>query len=519
MRVLMVAAENDALTGAKVGGVADVVRDVPIALAEQGVQVDVVIPDYHDYLWQYNGRVIAEVSIPFRYSNELVKLIQISNFDGENNVTQYVIQHSLFNRYGAAGVYSHDGHNRPFASDATKFALFNKAVVECLYQAVLPRPDTLHLHDWHAATVAVLMQFAPQYLPLQAIRTVYTVHNLALQGTRPFQHDESSLEAWFPDLPYDGQQICDPHNPHCYNPMRAAISLCDKVHLVSPKYVEEVLLPSDHSVGFYGGEGLEHILQLSHQQHKLVGILNGCEYTKSAEPNCTTLDCFLKLAKRNVLNWISEQVHLKSVHYLASEQINLWRDMPTFSGPLVTSIGRLTEQKVRLLTEYIDGNMVLTHLLDRLDKFGGRLVILGSGDEHFENTFMRLMATHKNFLFLNGYGQSLSDDLYHLGDLFLMPSSFEPCGISQMLALRAGQPCLVHDIGGLSDTIFHNENGFVFRGDSIAKQSASCLETFSDTLSLLKNKPTQYAQIKSQAKQTRYTWQTSIKRYINELYN
>ena len=92
---------------------------------------------------------------------------------------------------------------------------------------------------------------------------MYTIHNLALQGVRPFAHDPSALESWFPWLSYDGQRICDPRYPHCYNPMRAAIELCDKVHVVSPQYMQEIQRPSNMEHGFIGGEGLENQLVAS----------------------------------------------------------------------------------------------------------------------------------------------------------------------------------------------------------------------------------------------------------------
>ncbi len=120
---------------------------------------------------------------------------------------------------------------------------------------------------------------------------------------------------------------------------------------------------------------------------------------------------------------------------------------------MVTSIGRLTDQKALLLRQPYQDKTVLSVLLDDLARVNGRMIILGSGDTQIEFELMQLMASHDNFLFLNGYGQALSDQMYLHGDLFLMPSSFEPCGISQMLAMRDGQPCLVHAVGGLKDTV------------------------------------------------------------------
>ena len=512
MRILMLAAENDSISGAKVGGVADVIRDVPFELAKQNVCVDVVIPDYGDYHYHYQSECVAEIEFSFAHSAEKAYLYKLTDLSTEQ-VNQYVIVHSIFKQAGQNGIYCHDDDNRPFARDATKFALLCKVVAECLLNNYF-NADVFHLHDWHAATLAVLLKFDPRYHQFSNKHLVYTVHNLALQGTRPFKDDESSLETWFPALSYDGGLICDPHHPFCYNPMRAAITLVDKVHFVSESYAKEVLTPSNHVLGVYGGEGLESVLA-EHQQ-KLVGILNGCEYPELPEPKIT-LDCFLRSSQAAIRSWMTQFEYLKTVHYLAHEQIRLWQDSPKFNGPIVTSIGRLTEQKVRLLIEETQGELVLTKLLKQLEQQGGRFIMLGSGDSHYEYKLMQLMAKHSNFLFLNGYGQSLSDDLYFLGDVFLMPSSFEPCGISQMLALRSGQPCIVHGVGGLKDTISHLENGFVFNGDSITEQVKALESVFNDALALMTSKR-KWQSLIDTAKASRFSWHNSIQQYKNALY-
>jgi starch synthase len=519
MHVLMIAAENDAIPGAKVGGVADVVRDLPKALASHDVSVDVVIPDYGHYEKKFESRQLASVNVEFSGQKETVTLFELFLPETPNKVRQFVLQHPLFGQGGH--VYSHDEGNRPFATDATKYALFNLAVCQLLIESKFGRPDVLHLHDWHSATVAVLNQYASQYKELAHIHSVYTVHNIALQGIRPIADDESSLRHWFPTLNFDQNAICDPRYHHCYNPMRAGINLCDKVHVVSPTYAEEVLHASDASNGFFGGEGLEKDLGRAKTQKRLVGVLNGCEYaetaskkrTKSAAPNT-----FLASAQQQVKRWLAQSEHLKTVHYLANEQINNWNSQVPFSDFLVTSIGRLTDQKALLLRQPYQGKTVLSVLLGELSRVNGRMIILGSGDNRIEFEFMQLMAEHGNFLFLNGYGQALSDQMYQHGDLFLMPSSFEPCGISQMLAMRDGQPCLVHAVGGLKDTVQHLENGFSFNGSSLQEQSDNLINTFNDAIKLHANKPKTWAKIADNAKSTRFSWQESTKQYLDFLY-
>ncbi len=539
MKILMVAAENDAIEGAKVGGMADVIRDVPTALAEQGHQVSVIIPDYGDYAQRYPAKQIACFSLPFSGNIEQVTLteLEIPALEPDTRLTknqhgyvrQLVISHAIFTQQGIGRVYLDDESSRPFASDASKYALFNTAVVEALAQSHLASPDVLHLHDWHSALISVLIEYSSRYEALKAITNVFTVHNLALQGTRPLRGDESSLESWFGSLSYDGQVICDPRYPHCFNPMRAAINLADKVHFVSPTYAQEVQLASQHKQGFYGGEGLEQDLINACNEERLVGILNGCQYDSSTSASQITQEQLLITANQELLTWIARSEQLSSSHYIASQCIISWltqikksNGIPDINtGPLVTSVGRLTDQKLLLLRkdETKSGNTnVLSRLLTKLAKVNGRLIILSSGDRQIALELTQLMVQHDNFLFLNGYGQGLSDAIYQSGDLFLMPSSFEPCGISQMLALRAGQPCLVHAVGGLKDTVKHLENGFCFTGNSISKQQEQLLTVFEQAINLFQEKNDTWQQLINCAQQTRFSWQESVARYVKDLY-
>jgi len=517
MQILMVAAENDAIKGAKVGGVADVVRDIPQALANLGNNLDVIIPDYGNYAQTYESNRLATFYVPFSGHHEEVTLYEVYTGKGDLKVRQLILSHPLFTSGGIGRVYLDDPSDRPFSSDATKYALFCTAVVQGIFEEHITKPDVLHLHDWHSALVAVLIEYNEKFHELKKIHTVYTVHNLALQGIRPFKHDESSLEHWFSSLSYDGQVICDPRYPHCFNPMRAAINLADKVHLVSPSYATEVLEQSNFDKGFFGGEGLEQDLKAASLNEKVIGILNGCDYQDIVSIK-VSLGGLLKSAKSAVLSWMATQEVLKTVHYIASERINDWLSSDDFQGPLVTSIGRLTDQKVLLLRQNIGDFDTFSQLLNHLDSHKGKMVILGSGDKHIEQEFTRLMAKHHNLLFLNGYGHELSEQLYQLGDLFLMPSSFEPCGISQMLALRAGQPCLVHSVGGLKDTIGHLDNGFCFNGNTLIEQQENLIDTFQQVLNIFKSKPSQWKKIVSNAKQSRFDWHESAKMYLEKLY-
>ena len=213
MHVLMVAAENDALPNAKVGGVADVIRDCPNALSNKGISVDVIIPDYG--FSHLDRDRLGTLNVAFAGHSHQVDVWQVRS--AKSSARQLVLSHHYFSQHNGH-VYCNDEPGRPFATDATKFALFGAAVCEGLLQGIIPSPDVIHLHDWHSACVALLLKFDKRFEALINTKLVFTVHNIALQGIRPFKGDESSLEAWFPSLGYDGHVLCDPRYPHCFNP-------------------------------------------------------------------------------------------------------------------------------------------------------------------------------------------------------------------------------------------------------------------------------------------------------------
>ena len=147
----------------------------------------------------------------------------------------------------------------------------------------------------------------------------------------------------------------------------------------------------------------------------------------------------------------------------------------------------------------------------------GVLILVGSGDTDYEQFLSETAAQHKNFIFLRGYSEELGKTLYSMGDLFLMPSSFEPCGISQMLAMRSGQPCLVHHVGGLRDTVEDEVTGFAFTGTNPTEQADNLLATLQRAL-VAKNKPQKWQTMRKKAAAKRFKWADSIDAYLKQLY-
>lgn len=482
-------------------------RDLPAALAKHGWRATVLTPSYGHFHTLPGAKFLGSVSIEFRMDRASVAVYEVPG--SADGVTNIVFDHKGFESVGGSIIYSEDGPTRPFASDASKFALFGAAAAAWIHRRD-PQPDVVHLHDWHAAFYLLMRHYAEHYEPLCQIPTVFTIHNLSYQGVRPLKGDESSLEAWFPGLKYLPGEVGDPLHGDCINPMAMAIRLADRISTVSPTYADEICRPSDPDHGFIGGEGLEGLLADARDEGRLVGILNGCFYDgpKGRRPGW-----------QRVLNMIAEQLAAwpdTEANRIAARTLE---GLPKRRPPLVlTSIGRLVSQKATLLFEKTpNGVAAIDEILDELGK-KGVLILLGSGEYIYEYKMLEAARHHDNLLFIRGYSETLAEPLYRAGDLFLMPSSFEPCGISQMLAMRAAQPCVVHGVGGLKDTVEDGRSGFVFDGDTTAEQAGRFVEQVRRALELKSNNHDDWQKICIRAANARFSWSKSARATIEQLY-
>ena len=514
--ILMIAAENDALPDGKVGGIGDVVRDLPRALVKRDCTISVLTPSYGALHEVPGAEKISDIKVNFAGATQILELYRVIARETNPGVHHYVIDHPLFSTCGKGKIYCDDPAGRPFATDASKFALFCQAAASAIVKSAFAKVDVIHLHDWHAAFLLILRAYDPPYKALKSIRCAYTIHNLALQGIRPFSGDESSLQQWYPGLKYKSAQLADPRWPDCVNPMAAGIRLADTVHTVSPSYAEEILRPSEvATLGQYGGEGLEQDLQDAQSAKRLFGILNGCEYPKKPRLVISNWGELLDLMQDQLLLIAAAKSTLSSALFIAQKRLSeLSRRRPKV---ILTSVGRITEQKVRLLRQATSsGRPALEAILQKLGN-NGVLILVGSGDTDYEQFLSETAARHKNFIFLRGYSEELVKALYSMGDLFLMPSSFEPCGISQMLAMRSGQPCLVHHVGGLRDTVEDNVTGFAFTGTNPTEQTDNLLATLQRAL-VAKSKPQKWQTMRKKAAAKRFKWADSIDAYLKQLY-
>ncbi len=506
------AAENGALRGGKVGGVADVVRDLPAALDNHGWTATVITPAY-GVLHKLDGATqLASVRVAFAGATERADIWQVpGSFPRVRNL---VIDHPLFAQGGSGRIYFSDEPNRPFATDASKFAFLCATVATWLNEGEEEElPDVVHLHDWHAAFYCLLRAFSEHHEKLRHLRTVFTIHNLSYQGTRPLRGDESSLETWFPELRYEPDSVRDPLYSDCINPMATAIRLADTINTVSPTYAREICETSNPAKSFIGGEGLEELLRQAASEDRLVGVLNGCYYDQATVSMGWSQ--LLPAMRQQVASWANAQP-ANPIHELAGSRLrHLGDEKPR---TVLTSIGRLVAQKATLLIAAgKSGRPALEEIAGLLGD-DEVLLILGSGEPEYERAIHEIAERNANIVFLCGYSEALADPLYQHGHLFLMPSSFEPCGISQMLAMRAAVPCVVHGVGGLGDTVENGRTGFVFTGDDLESQADAFVATTGRALDLRREQPEAWEQICTAAATRRFDWEHSAATTIRDVY-
>jgi len=521
MHILFATAENGAFEGGKVGGIGDVTRHLPPALAKHDCRVTVVAPS-HGFLHLRGGaEKIDRLSFIFRGYPHTADIFSLAPQQPHPGVDHLIVHHPALESFDSHGgghrIYTDDPPDRPFYTDASRFAFFGAAIAAAASGGLFGSIDCIHLHDWHAAFVAILRAFHPDYSNLKKTRIVFTIHNLALQGIRPLRGSDSSLEAWFPGMTYNWSDVADPRWPDCVNLMASGIRLSDIVHTVSPAYAREIQNPS-RKPQFHGGEGLESDLIRVNREGRLFGILNGCDYPAEKPHGKRSFPGLLNIFRSKVLRWTGPWEMVPTSQFVAyARSLELerrFRDTPL----LLTAVSRIVDQKVLLLRESdSNGTSGLEGLLDAIGR-DGCFILLGNGDREYEQFFVEISARRDTFLFVNGYSDEGADALYTSGDLFIMPSSYEPCGLSQLLAMRSGQPCIVHNIGGLKDTVDDGVNGFAFSGDAIHQQVDHFVQTVRTALSIKRENPSAWREICRSAAATRFRWTDTAEQYIRHLY-
>ena len=422
MRVLFVASEAGPFI--KSGGLGDVAGALPKALAQKGADVRVVIPKYKEINW--------EVKDKLRFNKWFnVRVGHREEFCGVweclyNGVTYYALDNEkYFNRDELYGFYD----------DAERFAFFDRAVLDMLRQ-IDWQPDLIHCNDWQTGMIPVLLKF--QYkrndMFYWNMKCVYSIHNIAFQGV----FDPQIL----PELFGFDMEL---YNNTCLkfdlgvSYMKGGLYYSDIITTVSNSYANEIQTPEY-------GQRLDGVLR--DRSYALRGITNGIDYD---EFNPKT-DKFIK--KNYDINSIKNKVINKTE---LQKELGLTVDE---NIPMIAMVTRLTHQK---------GIDLLVNISDRLLQQNVQLVVLGTGDKHYEDHFKWLDYRYGNKVSANiRFDNALANKIYAACDMFLMPSLFEPCGLGQLIALRYGSIPIVRETGGLKDTVTaYNEyteegNGFSF---------------------------------------------------------
>lgn len=423
MRVLFVASEASPFI--KTGGLGDVAGALPKALAQKNVDIRVVIPKYKELNWEVKDklRFVKWFNVYVGYRESFCGVWECFY----NGVTYYVLDNErYFKRDGIYGFYD----------DAERFAFFDRAVLDMLRQ-IDWQPDLIHCNDWQTGMLPVLLKF--QYKRNDwfywNMKTVYSIHNIAFQGV----YDPKILPELFGfDMElYDNTCLKFDEGVSF---MKGGLYYSDIITTVSNTYAGEIQTPEY-------GHRLDGVLR--DRSYALRGIVNGIDY-----------DDFNPKTDK----YIAKNYDLNSIKNKAANKTALQRDLGLTVDekiPMIAMVTRLTSQK---------GIDLLVNISDRLLQQNVQLVILGTGDKNYEDHFKWLDYAYGNKVSANiRFDNALSHKIYAASDMFLMPSSFEPCGLGQLIALRYGSIPIVRETGGLKDTVTpYNEytgdgNGFSFK--------------------------------------------------------
>ena len=407
--ILFVASEGVAFI--KTGGLADVVGSLPKCIDKRYFDIRVILPKYSCIRQDLKDKMKYRTHfyMDYNWKSEYVGVLE-AKVDG---ITYYFIDNeSMFTGYK---IYSDN-----VLDEITKFAFFDKAALSAL-PLIGFRPDIIHCHDWQTGLVPVYLKERFQGNEFfRGIKTIMTIHNLKFQGKWNVK-DVKNITG-LPDY------FFTPDKLEAYkdaNLLKGGLVYADAITTVSPTYAEEIKTP------FYG-EGLDGLLNA--RANSLRGILNGIDYD---DFNPTTDKNIV--APYDIKNFRKEKVKNKRA---LQEELGLDVDDKKF---MIGIVSRLTDQK---------GFDLIAYIMDELCQEDVQIVVLGTGEERYENMFRHFDWKYNKKVSANiYYSDALSHKIYAASDAFLMPSLFEPCGLSQLMSLRYGTVPIVRETGGLKDTV------------------------------------------------------------------
>lgn len=459
----------------KTGGLGDVAGSLPAALVRAGAEVIVMVPKYATIKDEYKAQMehFADFYVSLGWRNEYCGLEKLEH-DG---VTYMFIDNERY--------FARD-YPYGFFDDGERFAFFSKAITESLQH--LPAGfecDILHCNDWQTALAPVFLREFYQGLPLyDRVKTVFSIHNVAFQG----QFSDTVMEdiLGVAHIPAAASQLrCDACS---INYMLGALRYADAITTVSPTYAGEIQTPEF-------GEGLDGVLR--ERSYALQGILNGIDVA-AFDPATD---------KRIAANYTVDDRSGKAVcKAKLQEELGLEvRD----DRPLMVMVTRLTRQK---------GMDLVMYALDRILAGGVQVAVLGTGDRDYEDGLRYFQDKYPGTMAARiEFDPTLSQRMYAAADMFLMPSKFEPCGLSQIIAMRYGTLPIVRETGGLKDTVIpYNEftgegTGFSFsnfNGDEMGDAVFRAARLFWDNREA-------WNQLVTQAMSQDFSWTRSADKYLD----
>lgn len=459
----------------KTGGLGDVAGSLPAALVRAGAEVIVMVPKYATIKDEYKAQMehFSDFYVSLGWRNEYCGLEKLER-DG---VTYMFIDNERY--------FARD-YPYGFFDDGERFAFFSKAITESLQH--LPAGfecDILHCNDWQTALAPVFLREFYQGLPLyDRVKTVFSIHNVAFQG----QFSDTVMEdiLGVAHIPAAASQLrCDACS---INYMLGALRYADAITTVSPTYANEIQTPEF-------GEGLDGVLR--ERSYALQGILNGIDVA-GFDPATD---------KRIAANYTVEDRSGKAVcKAKLQEELGLEvRD----DRPLMVMVTRLTRQK---------GMDLVMYALDRILAGGVQVAVLGTGDRDYEDGLRYFQDKYPGTMAARiEFDPALSQRMYAAADMFLMPSKFEPCGLSQIIAMRYGTLPIVRETGGLKDTVIpYNEftgegTGFSFsnfNGDEMGDAVFRAARLFWDNRDA-------WNQLVTQAMSQDFSWTRSADKYLD----
>ena len=456
----------------KTGGLADVVGSLAPVLASQGHDVRVMLPMYTaiSQEWQQKMQFLLHFDVQLGWRRQYCGVMMLK----KDGVTYYFLDNKYY--FGRPYVYGLGG------DEYERYGFFCRAVLNAL-PLLEYTPDILHAHDWQSGMVPALLKIQYAHLPFYAdIKTIFTIHNLQYQGIFGIREVQDVLGL--------GDGLWSSDKLECYgcaNFMKAGLVYSDAISTVSPSYAEEITTA-------YYGERLDGLIRA--RKDTLYGVLNGID-TVEYDPENDPV--------------IYEKYSLAQMEGKAENKRRLQEEMGLEVNPeipLIAMVGRLTNQKGLDLVDCVLGDIMAENV---------QLAVLGMGDARYTNLFSWAEGQYRGkFAARFAMDFALAHKIYAAADFFLMPSLFEPCGLSQLIAMRYGTIPIVRETGGLRDTVLsYNEynrdgNGFTF----LNYNAHDMLFAIRRALRYYKEDPEVLALLQRRGMEGDYSWAHSARDYV-----